>query len=548
VTRREEGRPAGLAGVIDGIDLTAVLLFISVVELALNRLAVPVLYPGGDQPVPWWHHLDRIGLFVFHLTSLFALGIMVFRSWEVSFRRTMPAVAPAIGVVVSVFGLLALVTIVVRRPYAFSFGLESLFTTVLLVLGGVLVLRRTRWETKVGYFLLLIPFLVHYYGTFVLRVLLPTDTAAGSPLPIHVREVGQWVLAVCAVGAAICFAPRPWRLHLARPTPAVLALFVGVISAIILYRHYEVAMEIASRGLGIEFGPAAPPTMLVAYCIAAAAVTWTLVATMTSDQPGERQIGLGFALVAVGGYAYHWPLQMMTAVAGALAIVDSGQPHAAPQAAPVTGRGPAIAPEVWRRYVDEVARAIEATTVEVVPVEGIESTRIMGTRDGMPYLVRVMRPARGIHSVEIAFGSPLPGDRADEPPPWLMVSRPAPVARHARAPGSPSPVVRTGDASFDDRFRVHDDNRLVDKLFDEPLRARASALLDGWLAVWPRELTLYRVCPGSGAPEDGLIPVSDLAQTGVVSRTAAERMINVFTLLGEIARRALDAEADARPV
>src|SRR4030095_17051911 len=62
------------------LDLVALLLFMVVIELVLNRLAVPVLRPAGQKAPPEWHrNLDLVGLFLFHLATALALGVTVFK-------------------------------------------------------------------------------------------------------------------------------------------------------------------------------------------------------------------------------------------------------------------------------------------------------------------------------------------------------------------------------------------------------------------------------------------------------------------------------------
>ena len=82
------------------------------------------------------------------------------------------------------------------------------------------------------------------------------------------------------------------------------------------------------------------------------------------------------------------------------------------------------------------------------------------------------------------------------------------------------------------------------KVFDEGLRARAIATLDGWLAYWEPEGLRYRVYPGRGAPLDHPIPLSDLALGRPAS---AERLVAVFELLVEIAARGVTPQPTEAP-
>jgi hypothetical protein len=105
-----------------------------------------------------------------------------------------------------------------------------------------------------------------------------------------------------------------------------------------------------------------------------------------------------------------------------------------------------------------------------------------------------------------------------------------------------APMFRSGDAAFDQRFKIRGNALALQKLFDAPLRARAAAALDGWLAYWDREGLRYRVYPGRGAPLDHPLPLSDLA-TG--RQVGADRLQAVVELLVAIASRGIEILSDA---
>src|SRR5262249_24617852 len=107
-------------------------------------------------------------------------------------------------------------------------------------------------------------------------------------------------------------------------------------------------------------------------------------------------------------------------------------------------------------------------------------------------------------------------------------------------PGPPAaPPFKTGDAQFDERFRSRGSASAFRELFDEGLRARAVATIDGWIAYWENESVRYRVYPGRGAPLDHPMPLSDLA-LGRAS-ASAERLVTVVELLVELASRGVPA-------
>ena len=103
-----------------------------------------------------------------------------------------------------------------------------------------------------------------------------------------------------------------------------------------------------------------------------------------------------------------------------------------------------------------------------------------------------------------------------------------------------APLFKSGDNTFDERFKSRGNRLAFEKLFDEGLRARAVATLDGWVAFWQPESLRYRVYPGRGAPLDHPLPLSDLA----LGRTASpDRLVAIVELLVEIAARGVVTSA-----
>lgn len=499
-------------------DLIPVLVVVAGVELALNRLAVPVLRPSGAQ-VPSWHRdIDLAGLFSFHLATVLALGAGVHKTWELFARGDFSvAIRVLVALASAAFFGLAVWGIFFHPPPALSFHLESSLTLVLLLLAMALALRPGDARVKLGMVLLTIPFLLHYYGTFALRLLLPGDAVRGSPLPDQMRDAGQWSVALTAIGVALCFAPRPLWRSLLKPGPLAVAGFSGTLIAAIMVRHQDVGMELASRGLGIELSPGQPAPIVIAFVVAGAAVVWALASTLTSTSYARRLLGMGLALVCIGGYAFSWPLTMLTVVAGALAVVDGGLRLAAVE----TGPNLALPQAAWRAYVDALAGELGAE---------VHADLVRGRYGGRDYAVRL---DGALPRVEVVIG-----EVPDEPPVWTVAARPEKLLGgrgHPPPPATPAPHVKTGDPAFDERFRVHDAGGFSDRLLDEGMRARAAAVLDGWVAVWKNGALCYQVYPGRGAPFDHPLPLTDLRAGEPAS---PERMLSVLDLLGEIAIRA----------
>jgi len=119
----------------------------------------------------------------------------------------------------------------------------------------------------------------------------------------------------------------------------------------------------------------------------------------------------------------------------------------------------------------------------------------------------------------------------------------APRALGVNPPGPPAaPVFKANDPLFDERFKLRGSARAFARVFDDGLRARAVATIDGWIAYWDHESVRYRVFPGRGAPLDHPMPLSDLA----LGRAAtAERLVTVVELLVALAARGVALRAAA---
>jgi hypothetical protein len=133
--------------------------------------------------------------------------------------------------------------------------------------------------------------------------------------------------------------------------------------------------------------------------------------------------------------------------------------------------------------------------------------------------------------LDVVFGRDFEEGRAATFTMWAI----APRALGVNPPGPPAaPIFKAGDPPFDERFRLRGSPAAFARVFDDGLRARAVATIDGWIAYWDDESVRYRVFPGRGAPLDHPMPLSDLA----LGRAAtAERLVTVVELLVDLASR-----------
>ena len=515
------GMPLGRR--IAGIDLVALVLGVLILELALNRLAVPVLRPA--ESIPGWHRtLDRVALFTFYLASLVALGaalLQVFglarapRLWRPGLERLLAFL---------LLGLVALAGYAMFVPPspATSLLVESSLAAVLVVVTVASTLGTGDVRARVGVIVILLPFFVHFYAAIA-------QVIAGENLAnLQLRYLGHYALVGCAVLSPVLFAP-PTR----RAAPLLAAGFVGVFAFVILTRFYEVGMELAARGLGVELGPAAPLGLIVSYVLATALATYTLAATLSARHPGRRRVGIGLALLVVAGHGYHWPVHIVAVALGALAIARGA---ALLGRTPETEknrtsfRPPRMNDDAWHGYRDQLAAALGAGQSQD---DGIHAS--VGGHD---VHLRFDRASGSLVTISVRVGEPRP----DAAPDWTLASRPARsvgVGQHPRPPAViQGKALVTGDAAFDERFRAVGPQALTDTLLDDDLRARATAILDGWLALWDGRTLVYEVWPGRGAPLDMPVPITELAFRSAPAPDASEKLVSVLELLSAIATRA----------
>jgi hypothetical protein len=579
-----------------------VLLAIVAGELVLNRLAVPALRPPGGTTPPVWHQvLDHLGLYAFHFASTLAACALLLELWRgrsrpgalarslarfVEWPDREPATtgAPAVHPVLRWIGtgLAAVAGLAITLPASelMAFALQSAFAATLAVLVLHQIGRGGDRAAKIGIALVISPLLLHYWSPFAARVL-DSEEALWGGLQERVQFIGQWLMVIAALAAPFCFAPRPRLRAALQLGPLVAASFIATVGVLILRQHYEVGMLLASRGLGIDIGPGAPTAQIALYLLALGSITWTLAAGLLAPAPARREIAMGIGLIAAGGYSFAWPLQYLTCTVGVLVMNRAARRLPEDQSDREESRlhAPPVNDETWDSYVRALLAALQppgstgttgaapgeapagreadapapgpafapaATRILTSRDEDVTHTHIVTTRRGCGIALRIERVRRCITAIELTVGE-IP---AQKEPDWTLNARPERglgVGVHPPAPATSAPVRKTGDTGFDRRFRVHDRGDLTDRLFDDGLRARTTALIDGWMACWKDTALRYRVHPGQGAPLDHPIAISELAVRGVDAPVSAERLVTLIDLVAELGARALPADHPGTP-
>jgi hypothetical protein len=275
------------------------------------------------------------------------------------------------------------------------------------------------------------------------------------------------------------------------------------------------------------------------YVLAAATLGWTLTSCAIAASSARRTVGVGLALIVLGGYAFKWSHHYLLPLFGMMLIADAVRRVREDELAalPIASETPPIADLAWSSYLSLVAHGLRRTLGEVHSLttrgEGeLSSSVIVGEAGGLPVRVRIERIEGSVLALDVVLGREIDEVRGATLTMWAIPPR----ALGVNPAGPPAaPIFRTGDPPFDERFKTRGSARAFHRLFDEGLRARAVATIDGWMSYWDDESLRYRVYPGRGAPLDHPIPLSDLA-LGRASATA-DRLVAVIELLVEIGAR-----------
>jgi len=521
------------------------LLLVAVAELSVGRLAVPVMRPGVNaKSIPTsFVVLDNLGLFLLYFGTALALAVMVMRAITLFRVRAKDPVFTlgrvGLGVLLVSVALLAAIGVVAGPSDNLSLALHTAwFAVVVAIVIAMFIRMRDVW-TAVGVAGLAVPLLVHYYAVTLSRFL-TEEQVIDSGL---VENAGTWGLKAMCLAALItpyCFAPRPVIRAVTRLAPIIVALVIGGVGAVLVRREYGAAIELAALGTGIDLGAGLPADDIALYLLALATLGWTLTSCALADSAARRDVGLGIALVVLGGYGFVWPFHFLLGIAGLITIADAA-PRLADEELGTNARPrtPAIDDDAWHGWVTQLTAALrrdDGGEVRAVTAKGDDDTTttvILGERHGAPFKLRLGRVSGCLVSIDVVCGREVAEPTRAT---FTLFARPE-GTRDAHPPAPPAaPAVVVEDEGFMNRFRVRGDAAAVAALLDEPVRARAAAMLDGWLAWWAGASLRYRVYPGLGAPLDHPVPLSDLAMRGA---GAVDRMVGVVDVVTTIAARGL---------
>lgn len=531
-----------------------VLIVAAIVEVVVNRMLIGTKSaPGfetlsldiGAEPTLQHKLLSNLGLFVFYFTGAFAAALVISRAVKSvlamrDVRETVATVVLALGAALAALPLL-------DADPDIGFVLELVFALGVIATVASAFGKGRDLGTQIGIVILAIPLAVHTVAAFGTHFVWVEHITFDGPVA-DVTKFGVFTLAAAALVSPYCFAPRPFSRAVTKPIPVLVAMAVAAFGAIAARAAYPTFVKGASLAIGVELTSTTADRRLAIYLLSVATLVWTLASCAFAQSNSRKTIGAGIALLVLGGYAFKWPNHYLLPLLG-LSLVAEGARGVRDEelaAMPIESETPPIADPTWTGYVTALTTGLRRVLDNVHSLTtrgeaGVMSTVIVGDTKGMAVRARVERIHGAVLGLDVVVGREVDEVRAATLTLWAIPTR----ETGANPPGPPAaPLFKAGDVSLDNKFRLRGSLVACNTLLDETLRMRVAATLDGWLAYWDGDGLRYRIYPGRGAPLDHPMPLSDLA----LGRPAGcERLVAVFELLVEIARRGVKVEAPAEP-
>jgi hypothetical protein len=523
----ENAKPPARAG-----NLTAALLVVGLLELALNRLGGRLFFPratlslGGGSRASG--AVAAAGPFLFQLTAVLSLLVLVaafvglLRRGEVYPRATRFSVG-FIALVFVAFDAQALLH--GQLPPRLFVYLETSYGFLALLTAIAVLSARAPVRVKAGIALFALP------GALHAAAILGAGLGHGDGAASMLAGAGEAALIAAAVGAPLLLPLPPWRERHWR-LPLAVAAGVTVLFACLVMLRFDLVQASALYGLRMELPP---PRSIAGLAYIVALFAWSLaLVQLFTEKGGMRLAAYGLGLLALGGYDAGSPVELSLSLLGLLALAV-GETRAARIADPGLPRVPAAE---WRAFIGRLATAAgdgtqpdESRPQAVIAEEGeLEVTRIQTYRRGYPVLLKLMRRRSALVDMDATVGGvgrELPDGSIERHRRWLE-RNPEHRLKLPRA--------KTGDPAFDQKFSVHGQVPLQ----EGELRHRiARQQGDGVLTVWNGRAARYALgnpAVLSEAPEmfagklEGEAPVSSV--------------VSLLDLLADVIEASLPPEND----
>ncbi len=270
-------------------------------EVAINRVAVPLLRPAKGTPPTWHTVLDYGGLFLFYFAGTLAACLIGSRVVG-GLRQARSAGDLIASVALGAAGLLAAIPLVVTAPAQLSFLLELAFAVAVIALVATAFGRGRDVGAQLGLVALAAPLLMHSTAVLGAKYLWPEGAFDGPGVAI--AKAGVAALCGVALVSPYVFAPRPFARAVARPLPIVIAMALAAAGAIAARTWYPLVAKGAALAIGVELTTGRADPRLAIYLLAIATLAWTLTSCAIAASSARRAIGAGIALVVLGGYAF----------------------------------------------------------------------------------------------------------------------------------------------------------------------------------------------------------------------------------------------------